>query len=234
MKLDHLKDNEKKLRADNYYDPRGFVWQSSGFELLDAVGLALCIQRELTAASVLPDFKRVGAEIVDRNWTDVIEWIANPNKDEDDHAVYASFVLTPKEIRLLDDHADVLAPIAKGITRASFTKFKARYKTAAQKAEERAAAKRAKETGEPIATDDEEEDTASKGVSIVVCDDCEEFAYVPNGFSSKKCNFTLGCEGILVKPPKVEREWTTKKKEAAARKAAKDAAAKNGASDLSD
>ena len=226
MKLDHLSDREKKTRANNFYDRRGFTWKSSGFDLLDAVGLALCIERELASASVVSDFKRQGSEIVDRNWTDVIEWIASPNKDEDDHAVYASFVLTDHEVSLLDNYADVLAPIAKGITKTSVSKFKtARYKTAAQKAEERAAVKLAKETGEPIPTfGDDDEDTASKGVSVVLCDECEDFAYVPNGFSSKKCNLTLGCAGILVKPPKVEREWTTTKKEAAAKRAAKAAA----------
>lgn len=212
MRLDHMSDRERKTRATNLYESRGFIIEDSEFPLLSATSLAIAIQKELVTASVFPDYKRAGRGISDTNWGDVLEWIASTDKDEDDHAIYRSLHLTEEQIDLLDEYADFLPPVSKGVTKTSVSKFTKRYLTNAEKKAEAEAKKSAKNTG--TVSDDKEEGDVVKGVTIVVCDECEEFAYVPNGFSAKKCNLSRSCAGTLVKPPKCEREWTTAKKEA--------------------
>lgn len=219
MRLDHLSPAARKNREKNLYERRGFILGRSSHPLLSAAALAIAIQKELVSASIFPDYRNAGRRIVDTTWGDVLEWIANADKDEDDRAVFRSIVLTDEQKALLDDHADLLVPLSKGVTKTSVSKFKKRYQSAAEKREEAAARKEAKESGEEYGGGDDSE--VSKGVSIVVCDLCDEFAYVPNGFSAKKCSITRGCEGTLVKPPKCEREWTTTKREAARKRAEK-------------
>lgn len=223
MKLEHLSPAAQKTRAKNLYERRGFNIGQSDHPLLEATALAIAIQKELVAASIFPDYRNAGRQIVETNWGDVLVWIADAKKDDDDRAVLNSIVLTSEQKALLDDFADILTPVSKGVTKTSVSKFTKRYQSAAEKREEAAARKAAKEKGEEY--DGGEESEVSKGVSIVVCDLCDEFCYVPNGFSAKKCSITRGCEGTLVKPPKCEREWTTAKREAARKRAEKDAQA---------
>ena len=53
MRLSHLTPAQRKTRANNLYEERGFVYQSTRVDLLDAAGIALAIQRELTTAQVV-------------------------------------------------------------------------------------------------------------------------------------------------------------------------------------
>lgn len=209
MRLDHMDARGQKTRAENLYEKRGFTIDMRAHPLLVATSLALTIQRELVAAQVFPDYVNAGRKIRDTTFGDVLEWIANGEKDADDYAVLDSIVLTQEQKDLLDDYADQVYPLAKGVTASSVSKFKGRYMTAAQKREAADAARAAKDEGEDT------DEGVSKGVSITVCDTCDEFAYVPNGFASKNCSLTRGCEGTLMRPPKCERVWTTKKREAA-------------------
>lgn len=227
MRLDHMSDRERKTRAENLYEKRGFTISGDPHPLLAAASLAIAIQKELVAASVFPDYRNIGREIVETNWGDVLRWIAEAEKDEDDRAVFDSIILTREQRDLLEDFADILPPLAKGITKTSVSKFKKRYQTRQEKAAEAAEKKLAKDTGE----DTSDTESVSKGVTVAVCDSCDDFAYVPNGFAAKKCTLTRGCEGTLMRPPKCERHWTTKKKEAARKREEKKRLANGDAED---
>lgn len=221
MKLSHLTAAQMKKREE-LYEPRGFITEPSDSELLIAVTLAVAIQKELVAASVISDHRLDGNDIVDVNWGDVLEWIADAEKDEDDLRILRSIKLTNAQIELLDDYADVIANVSKGVTKTSASKFGNRYETTAQKrerearareikAEREAAEARGEEYTEP--DDAQEESIAVNGVIVSVCDTCDELAYVPQNFTAKNCNFSVGCTGTLMKPPKTERMYGVKKRE---------------------